>query len=604
MLHCGKCWKFAAALCCFVSLLRGATRNSPPRVTPAPAGPYHVIGNRILDATGHEYLAVGTVLPEATLDISQINGEGGQFGVYSPSSFITIRQRLNMNAVRLPVNVALYNERAEYRARVRAIVQRANQFELLTIIAADPGSHVSEELLNFWPLCASDFKNNPNVFFALATALKGADSAFDWRFWLFGGNNAHGWRFPGVQALVSAIRGAGAAQPIVVAGFEDGGLWSGLTPEFQLRDPNIIYEVTPRYQITHTDEDRRVQFGFLADRAPVLANDLDPQLDMNSAECHAFGSDPADATKLLEDNLDYFDTHHISWTLSAFRRGRMLSEYRMFNWSKLDDGWTCGVSPASSGIATVLLTHLRNADPHGLIAVSSPRGSMVIARGAVSNAYGQVLAEREIAAPNAGPLPFRLGNVSVQVTDSRGVTRPAALLATAFGWGQITFLVPANSATGPADVALVRSDGSSSHSKVIIADVAPGLWTVTQDGRGPVVGRVTQRFANGVSKTYPAWECAGEYDCHTIPIALSEQSVTTVRLEGTGFRYAGANAEIHVTLGDHSLRTLSFGALSNTGRDQVTVELPNELRGMGETDLFVTVNGALSNVARINCGSQ
>jgi hypothetical protein len=38
------------------------------------------------------------------------------------------------------------------------------------------------------------------------------------------------------------------------------------------------------------------------------------------------------------------------------------------------------------------------------------------------------------------------------------------------------------------------------------------------------------------------------------------------------------------------------------GRDQVTIQLPVELKGAGETDLMMTVDGVLSNVVRIHCG--
>jgi uncharacterized protein (TIGR03437 family) len=350
-----------------------------------------------------------------------------------------------------------------------------------------------------------------------------------------------------------------------------------------------------------TEEDRRTQFS-LADRAPVLANDMDPQLDRKSAECEAFPGDPTEATRLVEANLDYFDAHHISWTLSSFRPSRMLSEYRTFNWSKLDDGWTCGVSPTASGIAMILLAHLWNSDVHGLLSVSSPEGGLTIARGAVATAYGRVLAERQMDAPGGGPLPLAMGNVSIRVTDSRGVARLAPLMYTAAGWGHITFLIPANSTAGPAEVAVVRTDGSITRTKVIVTDVAPGLWTATDDGRGPVIAQVTQRLANGASRTFAAWECTDNYACRTVPIPLSPGVTTTVRLEGTGIRHAEPDAAIHVTVGDVPVQVLSFGPADDRGRDQITVRLPDALRGLGETDLFLTLNGAMSNVVRIHCG--
>ncbi len=524
-----------------------------------------------MDSRGRDYLARGTELPTATLDVAQVQGEGGQFGVYSPSSFVTIRQRLNMNAVRLPVDVALYNQRAEYRARIHEIVRRANQFELLVILAAGSGDVGEGAALDFWRRCAAEFRTNPNVFFAVGHDAGAAP----------------------VEALVAAIRGAGAAQPIVAAGFAEG--------ETLPQGANLVYQATPRYAAIRTEADRRRQFA-LADRAPMLANDMDPQLDTPSEECAAFPADPGEASKLVESNLDYFDQHHISWTLSQFRRGRMLTDYRSFTWLKLDDGWTCGVSPAGSGIGMLLLAHLWNADPHGLLAVHPPQGGMAVARGAVVTAYGRVLAERQMDAPGVGPLPLALGNVSIRVTDSRGVARRAPLLFTAAGWGEITFLIPENSATGGAEVAVVRTDGSSTSTKVMIADVTPGLWTATNDGRGPVIAQVTQRFANGASKTFPAWHCTGAYECRAAPIPLASGVTTTVRLEGSGIRHAGPHAAIRVMVGDVAAPVLSYGPLDQRGRDRITVRLPDALQGVGETDLFLTVDGRLSNVARIHCG--
>jgi hypothetical protein len=151
------------------------------------------------------------------------------------------------------------------------VVESANRFELLVILAADPPA-----LAHFWARCAGEFKDHPNVFFA----------------------PGHG------ESLVDAIRSAGAEQPVLVVS------------DVQVRGPNLIYEVTPRYATTRTDEDRWRQFGDLSTRAPVLVNDMDPQLDRKSAECAAFPSDPGAATKLVQENLAYFDAHGISWVLS------------------------------------------------------------------------------------------------------------------------------------------------------------------------------------------------------------------------------------------------------------------------------------------------
>jgi uncharacterized protein (TIGR03437 family) len=200
------------------------------------------------------------------------------------------------------------------------------------------------------------------------------------------------------------------------------------------------------------------------------------------------------------------------------------------------------------------------------------------------------------------PWPTTLGNISVRVTDSRGAARLAPLLHTGGGWAQATFIVPENTASGPAEVAVVRSDGTSSAGEVMIADVAAGLWTAAHDGRGPVIGQVLQRFPDGRTAEFPDWECSDK-TCRTVAIPLSERVRTTVRLEGTGFRHAGPHAAIRVTVDDVAVPVVSFGPMAGIGRDQLTIQLPNSLRGRGETDLVMSVDGALSNVVRINCGT-
>jgi hypothetical protein len=119
---------------CLTSLAAAADK---PEITPATAGPYHVEAKRIVDARKHTFLVRGTEMPPLTLKDEDFSGDGREFGPYSPSSFITIRQRLNMNAIRLPVNARLYAESEAYQARLEQAVRLANRFELLVILASD-----------------------------------------------------------------------------------------------------------------------------------------------------------------------------------------------------------------------------------------------------------------------------------------------------------------------------------------------------------------------------------------------------------------------------------------------------------------------------------
>ena len=225
---------------------------------------------------------------------------------------------------------------------------------------------------------------------------------------------------------------------------------------------------------------------------------------------------------------------------------------------------------------------------------------MVLPRGGNASAYGPILADREAHAGKP-PLPLRLGNVSVRVTDSVGVPRLARLLYTGAGWASLNFIVPADSASGPAQIEIVRADGSRSVTHAIIADVAPGLFTATYDGRGAAAGEVKQRFPDGHERTFPPSECTAN-GCRTVPIPLSPGISTTAQFFGTGFRFAGPAANIRAWIGAVPVRVLSHGPTDTPGTDQLRIAIPFELAGTGEADLIFAVNGAISNVVRVNCG--
>src|SRR6202041_3293657 len=110
---------------------------------------------------------------------------------------------------------------------------------------------------------------------------------------------------------------------------------------------------------------------------------------------------------------------------------------------------------------------------------------------------------------------------------SHGVARLAPLRWVGAGWSSLNFVIPSDSATGPAEVAIVRSDGSVTTSKIIIANAAPALWTGTADGRGPVVGQIFQRYSNGKRVEFPASNCS-KYMCRSVSIPLTRRASTTI----------------------------------------------------------------------------
>ena len=470
-------------------------------------------------------------------------GREDGFGPLSATALVTVRQRLNMNAIRVRLDAGEDLRSQDYRARADRVLHLANDLELLAIVDGDPDER-------FWTQLAARLKDEPNVFFA-----------------------------PLRPELAAAIRSAGAKQPVIVEG---GPAMTG-----------VIEQATPRYADS-ADAWNRMRIA--AQSRPVLADDFDPRLDAAGGECAAFPGDPAEATRLVESKLEWFDQQTISWTLSSFTAGRLITDYQRFNGTKLDDGWTCGTpGPVAQGLGLAISSHLWRTKPLGLFIVSLSRGGIALARGGLATGYGPILADQTMSARE--PLPVELGNISVRITDSRGVSRLAPLLYTGAGWGFISFIVPEECATGLATVEVVRKDGSSSGARVLIGDVAPALLTATADGRGAAIAWMTQD-----GKSRPVWNC--DEGCRGLPIPLAAGVETTVRLLGSGFRNARNGSGVRAIAGGMAVPVVSMGPSTEPANDQLTIRLPDQLIGAGMIDFYFIVDGELSNVVRIDCGRR
>ncbi len=229
---------------------------------------------------------------------------------------------------------------------------------------------------------------------------------------------------------------------------------------------------------------------------------------------------------------------------------------------------------------------------------SAASASVGVSAGSLASIYGQDLAPATDQAISL-PLPLSLGGATLIVTDAAGVRRSAPLVYASPR--QINFIVPENTASGSASVT-VTSAGQTQTFPVVVRPVAPALFSMNGRGTGVAAAlAVTAQAANEqLQSSTPVFQCASS-GCVSAPIALGVDSPVYLSLYATGIRNRSAISNVKVTIGGVDASVQYAGAAPEfAGLDQVNVVLPLTLRGRGESNLVVTVDGEISNSVTIN----
>ena len=246
-------------------------------IRPAARERLTVAGNRLVDEHGEAILLQGTQAP-VDLDLARAG-----------TMFSTLRQRWNMNMVRLPVSVTRGERDPAYLPLITEFVRRANQAELYVILAAveEDAPLPTQRSVDFWKRWAAHFRDHPLVLFDLfqepvADLVPGHRAGIrteaEWQFWRAGGIDARNGRRVGMQTLAETVRAAGARQPVIAMVFDDPLLMDGFSDRWFLTVPGVIYEVCPRNSFHASNAARDLAFGFLATKVPLLAAGWDPEL--------------------------------------------------------------------------------------------------------------------------------------------------------------------------------------------------------------------------------------------------------------------------------------------------------------------------------------
>lgn len=213
-----------------------------------------------------------------------------------------------------------------------------------------------------------------------------------------------------------------------------------------------------------------------------------------------------------------------------------------------------------------------------------------LAPDSIASAFGQGLAPGFVAATTT-ELPLQLGGATLTVTDSQGTARPARLFAVSPG--QVNFLVPAGTATGPATVTL-RNGATTAAGRVEIRPAAPGLFSANGSGRGLAAATALRIAPDGTSSE--ALLARADADRGIIPVPLDltpGKGLVYLSLFGTGLRAAATT----VAINGESLPVLGTAAHSRfAGLDQINIgPLPATLRARDEAEIALLAGNTAAN---------
>jgi len=275
-------------------------------------------------------------------------------------------------------------------------------------------------------------------------------------------------------------------------------------------------------------------------------------LDLPTNQVQQITNAPSSATGEVVASLNF------DGTLAAFNFPRILSgpviDDDLRNNSEI---YLASIAPRPEfGVATVLNAAAEGHEPE----------RTKIAPGSIATIRGSALAFRTEAASFAGAdPPVMVGGTTVKVNG-----QPARIFYVSAD--EVVFVVPGGLSNGPAQFVVTNADGFSSKAEASISQAAPGVFTVSGDGRGePVI-----------------------LDSNTLVPGPFDPSNGKLRLSIFATGVSGTKS-VSVTIRGRSTLVETVAASGLAGLDEIHVLVPRELSGAGRSTLVVTGDGVQSN---------
>jgi uncharacterized protein (TIGR03437 family) len=213
--------------------------------------------------------------------------------------------------------------------------------------------------------------------------------------------------------------------------------------------------------------------------------------------------------------------------------------------------------------------------------------------------YGSNLAATTKQA-DAQPLPESLGGVSLSVRDGAGTSRAASLLYVSPT--QINFIVPQDIQPGLATFTVTAGGTAAGSTFGTVLPAPPPRFSASANGSGVAAATAirTQAGAKGLQAPVPVFQCDAS-GCVAVPIDLGIDTPVYLSLFGTGIRNRSSLSHVTVTVNGVSVPVLYAGPQPEfAGLDQVNVALTLNLRGSGETNVVLAVDGQTANPVTVN----
>ncbi|MBK5292717.1 MAG: SBBP repeat-containing protein [Acidobacteriia bacterium] len=166
---------------------------------------------------------------------------------------------------------------------------------------------------------------------------------------------------------------------------------------------------------------------------------------------------------------------------------------------------------------------------------------------------------------------------------------------------QINIVVPEDAPPGStAEIVVLRDGQPVATGSALFARVAPAIFTANANGRGAPAAQLLRVSREGTRTEQSPFLC--DPTCSPAPIdAGSEDVQSFLTLYGTGIRNRTSLDRVKAVIAGEEVAVQFAGSQPVfSGLDQVNISLPATLRGRGEVDLVLVVDGRLSNVVRLN----